>query len=83
MRFSTLDFPRRCLVVGAGAGVVLELSLIAGFLWSKRPGAGGFTAEMTPFVVLSGLAFAVGAGAFVVAIAYSLRPAPKRKKRRR
>lgn len=77
------DFSRRCLITGALAGVVLEASLIAGFLWSKRPGASAsFTTEMLPFVVVSALAFAVGAGAFLAVLAASLAPKSRKKRRR-
>lgn len=73
---------KRCLVVGAIAGVVLELALVGGFLGSRWLPESGLepgmhrTIELLPFVLVGGAAFVAGIGAFGLAIALTLWPRP-------
>lgn len=73
---------KRCLIVGAIAGVVLELALVGGFFFSRWLPESGLepgmhrTIELLPFVVVGGSAFVAGIGAFGLAIALALWPRP-------
>lgn len=90
--FAHLDFPRRCLMAGALAGVVLELAVIAGYCWPHGAPAPGVSAaqqrtlELLPIVIVGAAAFLVGCGAFVLAIGAAFWPArgksasPRRRK---
>lgn len=73
---------KRCVVVGAIAGVVLELALVGGFFFSRWLPESGLepgmhrTIELLPFVLVGGAAFLAGIGAFGLAIALALWPRP-------
>jgi hypothetical protein len=76
--FAQLDWNRRCLVIGAGAGMVMTLSLLGAFFGSHWVPDFGLaptekrTLELLPFVVVGGAAFLVGVVAFAGALALSV-----------
>lgn len=85
--FAHLDWTRRCLIVGAGAGMVMTLALLGAFFGSHWVPDWGLaptekrTLELLPFVLVGGAAFVVGVGAFGAAVVLSLKgdraPAPR------
>ena len=88
--FAHLDWNRRLLIYGALAGVVMELAVFGAFLWPKgtEPFEGltmaeTRTLELLPFVAVGALAFLVGAGCFLGAVALTLLKGRRKRKRRR
>lgn len=71
--FDHLDWPRRCLMIGAGAGCVMTLSLLGAFFGSHWVPDWGLaptekrTLELLPFVLVGGAAFLTAVIAFAAA----------------
>ncbi|HEY9722166.1 MAG TPA: hypothetical protein V6D47_09135 [Oscillatoriaceae cyanobacterium] len=86
--FAHLDFPRRCLVAGALAGVVLELSVVAGYFWPHGAPVAGVSAaqqrttELLPIVIIGAAAFLFGCGAFALAMGAAFWPGQKKSRSR-
>jgi hypothetical protein len=88
VNFSHLDWNRRLLVIGALAGVVMELAVVGAFLMPRDiiPPIEGLDAtarrslELLPFVVVGGLSLLTGVGAFVASMVLTMRKGRKKKK---
>jgi cytochrome bd-type quinol oxidase subunit 2 len=91
MAFAHLDLNRKLLIVGAIAGVVMELAVAGGFFMPKGilPPIDGLDAtahrslELLPFVLLGGVSLLVGVGAFIASMVLTATKGAKKKRRRR
>lgn len=90
MAFAHLDLNRKLLIVGAIAGVVMELAVAAAFFVPKDilPPIDGLDAsahrslELLPFVLLGGASALVGVGAFIASMVLTMRQGGKKKRAR-